>query len=47
MTKAFALNFSVKALFFTCLDYKKRLPKLVRQSLFLFYAMTGSNEKTS
>ena len=22
----------MKALFFTCLDYKKRLPKLVRQS---------------
>lgn len=32
MTKAFALNFSLKALFFlVCLDNKKRLPKLVRQ----------------
>ena len=35
MTKAFALNFSMKALFFLdCLNYKKRLSKLVRQSLF-------------
>ena len=34
MTKAFALNFSMKALFFSaCVDYKKRLPKLVRQPL--------------
>ena len=31
MTKAFMLNFSAKALFLPCLDYKKRLPKLVSQ----------------
>ena len=38
MTKAFKLNFSAKALFFlTSLDYKKRLPKLVRQSLVIKY----------
>ena len=42
MTKAFALNFSMKALFFlACLDPKKRLPKLVRQSLFASKAAKG------
>ena len=39
MTKAFKLIFSAKALFFTCLDYKKRLPKLVRQSLSQYVVM--------
>ncbi len=34
MTKAFTLNFSMKALFFHLrITHKKRLPKLVRQPL--------------
>lgn len=43
MTKAFALNFSLKALFFASLDYKKRLPKLVRQPLFILRSDRDSN----
>ena len=31
MTKAFPLNFSMKALFFSLFERKERLPKLVRQ----------------
>ena len=41
MTKAFALNVSMKALFFVCSGIGKRPSKLVRQPLislnFLFY----------
>ena len=33
MTKAFSLNFSMKALFFSLFERKERLPKLVRQPL--------------
>ena len=33
MTKAFPLNFSMKALFFSLFERKERLPKLVRQPL--------------
>ena len=43
MTKAFALNFSLKALFFNSIDYKKRLPKLVRQPL-LWLSYLDSNQ---
>ncbi|GEM_PF-6513076 len=41
MTKAFALKFSMKALFFLLMNHtKERLPKLVRQPLccYLFFA---------
>lgn len=34
----------MKALFFNSLDYKKRLPKLVRQPLRGFYEYNGSKK---
>ena len=37
MTKAFPLNFSMKALFFSLFERKERLPKLVRQPLCRFF----------
>lgn len=47
MTKAFALNFSMKALFFlACLDHKKRLPKLVRQSLLIVIIIPASRVRS-
>ena len=41
MTKAFPLNFSMKALFFSLFERKERLPKLVRQPLFVIMLLWG------
>ena len=48
MTKAFLLNLNKKALFFLyCLfaiTYEKRLPKLVRQPLFVWFQLFYYNK---